>query len=335
MGGKEKNALFYHFDAKIRGGDKPASEYLTEYPMDAQILCRQRDKPASEYLTEYRELCSILTEWFSDKEIYNYLGYILFSKNSKFTLHNKEIMELLKRNKTGVKQALKRIIAEEILRSDIDIENLEYDNNNDKDTIHNLLLAVNVFSYKGRFDFPAFNKADWSLEHIFPQNPKDFKENLGVNDIELINNLIDNNKWENIPEDIFGEYAEKINIKTVCSELQQKLNEKNPCIITEYECTVLNHIIETGKLHSIGNMALLTKEDNSSNGNGMFDAKRINIAKKVKNGSFVPPHTYDVFSKLLSEKMSTGLEVWNENDIDEHLRCLQEKIKLIKGIHDE
>ena len=82
-------------------------------------------------------------------------------------------------------------------------------------------------------------------------------------------------------------------------------------------------------------MALLSKEDNGSNSNGMFDSKRINIVRRVKNGSFVPRHTYDVFSKLLSEKMNADLKVWNEDDINEHHEYLKEKFIFLTGANNE
>ena len=80
-------------------------------------------------------------------------------------------------------------------------------------------------------------------------------------------------------------------------------------------------------------MALLTRADNSSNGNSMFDAKRKNIVKRISDGCFVPKHTYDVFSKLLSAKMNSDLTVWSEQDMIAHEEWIQHVMsdKLFKG----
>ena len=101
--------------------------------------------------------------------------------------------------------------------------------------------------------------------------------------------------------------------------------------MTSDERRVLYRLIKTDKLNSIGNMALLTKSDNSSNRNGMFDKKRFNIAKRVSNGSFVPKHTYDVFSKLISEEMTPELNVWNETDIQKHEEWIKTRVNAIKN----
>jgi hypothetical protein len=80
----------------------------------------------------------------------------------------------------------------------------------------------------------------------------------------------------------------------------------------------------------MGNMALLTRGDNSSNSNGMFSKKRHNIVNRISKGSFVPKHTYDVFSKLISDKMSKDTGVWSEKDINTHQAWILTKIENLK-----
>jgi hypothetical protein len=298
-----KNEIFYHFDLQIKN----------------------KTKKASEYFRKYKELRNILNEWFTDDEIYNCIGYLFFSKNSKYTTI-KNFLSLLKCNKENMKKQLRAYIIDML---NLEIDELDYEKNSRE--ISNLLLAINVFCYNGRFNFSTFSKQKWSLEHIFPQNPKEFAGNLGINDIMLINSLIDNNQnsWENI-EPHLQEFEDKKYIQTVYSNLKEKLEKKDACSITEDECLVLYKLIKTDKLHSIGNMVLLTPGQNSSNSNGMFDYKRINISKMVKTGDFVPRHTYDVFSKLISANMTADLKVWNETDINEHAEYIKAKFNFIK-----
>jgi hypothetical protein len=63
----------------------------------------------------------------------------------------------------------------------------------------------------------------------------------------------------------------------------------------------------------------------------MFSKKRHNVTRRISIGSFVPKHTYDVFSKLLSEKMDPNLNVWSEKDIDAHKEWIENTIKSILG----
>jgi len=96
------------------------------------------------------------------------------------------------------------------------------------------------------------------------------------------------------------------------------------------EKSLLYQFIRTDKLNRVGNMALLTRGDNSSNSNGMFFKKRHNIVTRISKGSFVPKHTYDVFSKLISDKMTKDMAVWSDTDISAHQMWIMSKIENLK-----
>ena len=153
---------------------------------------------------------------------------------------------------------------------------------------------------------------------------------LGIKDVEFIKSL-GGDKLEDYEtiKDRLKDFEEAMNTKEVYTELKNKL-KKQTCLLLEDEKKILYRLIKTEKLNSIGNMSLLTKSDNSSNKNGMFDKKRYNIAKRVSNGSFVPKHTYDVFSKLISEQMTPELSVWTEKDIQTHEQWIKTKVTAIK-----
>lgn len=300
----DKNEVFNHFQTQIKKGDKTTTKYFDEL----------------------KKLKLVLNEWFKDNEIYNALGFLFFTKKKaeKFTTRN--FLPLLEQSKTQIRTKLK---ADTIKLLSVEVDDLEYGETNNE--IHNLLLALSVFSDGNRFDFTAFNgQESWSLEHIFPQNPDELPEELGIKDVEFIKSLGGDKleKYEKV-KDRLKEFEETMDTATVYAELKNKL-KKQTCKLTTDERRVLYRLIKTDKLNSIGNMALLTKSDNSSNKNGMFDKKRFNIAKRVSNGSFVPKHTYDVFSKLISEKMTPELNVWNETDIQKHEEWIKTKVSAIK-----
>lgn len=299
----DKNEVFNYFQTQIKKGKKTTTHYFDEL----------------------KKLKLILNEWFSDDEIYNTLGYLFFTRGNKTTIE--DFLSLLEKSKTEIKEKLK---VDKIKLLNTNIEDLEYGvTNND---IHNLLLALSVFGDGSRFNFTAFNGQEkWSLEHIFPQNPEDLPNELGVKDLEFINSLGGDNleDYETI-QDRLKDFEEAINTKEVFKELKNKLKNIT-CIISEDEKKILYRLVKVEKLNSIGNMSLLTTSDNSSNKNGMFDKKRYNIAKRVSNGSFVPKHTYDVFSKLISEKMTPELNVWTEKDIQTHEQWIKTKVAAIKN----
>jgi len=310
----KRNALFNYFQSKMKKGDKTAKHYFDTL----------------------KEIKSILNEWYNDDDIYNSLGY-LFSckKDPKTTIKN--YLPFLSEDKTELRTELHSNIIEIL---EFDIDEISFGRNADKPKIYNLLLALSVLGNNTRFNFTDFNHPDttWSLEHIFPQTPEKLPDELGQKDIHFLKSLCSDklDNYENVKEPLEKEFKERIsNIKEVYDELVKKLNQDN-CTISDTEKEILYRLIKTGRLHSIGNMALLTGKDNSSNKNGMFDKKRYNIVERISKGSFVPKHTYDVFSKLISDEMNPDLTVWASEDIDAHIKWIKNKIeKITKSAQDE
>jgi hypothetical protein len=136
----------------------------------------------------------------------------------------------------------------------------------------------------------------------------------------------------NWKEKVREKLATELNSGDTDSKLESLENrlQSESCSLNNEEKKLLYSCMNKTELNSIGNMALLTRSDNSSNSNGLFDAKRKNIVSLISKGSFVPKHTYDVFSKLLSADMEPDLRVWSEKDIKAHKDYLDKRIKQIK-----
>jgi len=284
---KDKYYLFNYFQSRIKKGEKSARMYFSEL----------------------KKLKLTLNDWYINPKIYNLMGFIFVAKASRYNLNSF----------IGKLNMSKKALEEELTKNarnlfSTDVEDLSYGDDNDE--IHNLLLSLSVFSSDKRFDFYAFKNNVWSLEHIFPQNPQKFSPVLKQADISLINSIIGLKLTIN-------ENEVNTSLKV---QLAKKLKQES-CILNEEELILLCDLLQSKKINGIGNLALLTKSDNSSNSNGMFDSKRINIANRVSNGSFVPKHTYDVFSKLISENMNPDLTVWSEKDIIAHEEWIELNFK--------
>jgi uncharacterized protein with ParB-like and HNH nuclease domain len=292
----DKYALFNHFQTQIKTGKETATRFFKSL----------------------KKVQSILNNWFSHDGIYNTLGFLFFSKGSTVTI--KDFILSLEEPLEDVEHELKKRAYQFIPEN---INSLDYEDNDRE--IHALLLALSVFFGKDRFNFTDFGSEFWSLEHIFPQHPDDLPETLQAEDIDLIKSLLI------IPldqkEKLILKYG-KFNLHHYNS-LQKKLSKKT-CDLTLEEKTLLYLFIQTDKLNRIGNMALLTSGDNSSNSNGMFYKKRHNIVSRISKGSFVPKHTYDVFSKLISDKMSKDTAVWSDQDITAHQNWILARIENLK-----
>ena len=272
------------------------------------------------YYNNLKLLFKVLNNWYNDNEIYNRLGFLFFVEDGW------DISEIVKYIK-GSKEEFKSILLEESINQIPDPEeiySLEYEN--DHPEIRKILLALNVLLYDKtyRFNFYKLDKENWSLEHIFPQNPDKLPKELAEKDIELIKELLPQKEQFD-----FSKYQEDIDIEELYNNIIEKLN-KTSCYLGDEEKELLYNLIRVNDLDNIGNIALLTDIDNRSNSNGMFDYKRKNIAEKVSYGSFVPKHTYDVFSKIFTDDINPNLTVWNSDDINAHREWIIEKIKKIK-----
>jgi uncharacterized protein with ParB-like and HNH nuclease domain len=284
------NELFNYFQSSIKTGNITAREIFKEL----------------------RKLKNALNEWYLDDKVYNLIGYLLLSEGSAYKTSN--LLEFVDLTKDELYNKLQSIVKELVPQN---INELAY--GEDDEAIHRLLLALSVFGSEERFDFYSFSLGSWSLEHIFPQNPKKFPPILKSPDIDLINSILAQSLTA------LRESGDPI-IQSILNKLS--LSE---CELSQEEIEKLCGLLKSQKINSIGNMALLTSSDNSSNSNGMFSKKRHNVTRRISIGSFVPKHTYDVFSKLLSEKMDPNLNVWSEKDIDAHKEWIENTIKSILG----
>jgi hypothetical protein len=207
-------------------------------------------------------------------------------------------------NKKSLKEELEK--DRQLFTKDIDLQNLSYIDT--PNSIHHVLLAINVFidgQEDLRFDFYNYENKKWTLEHIFPQTPEGIKNVLK----EIDKNAI---------RDLLGEALDP----SVDEVL--KLEEREPHEKDIYYKALKQH----PALNSLGNMCFLTDSDNSSNGNMFFNEKRENILRLIQIGSFVPKHTFDVFSKMFMGSDINQMTVWTKQDIENNFAHISSALKI-------
>jgi uncharacterized protein with ParB-like and HNH nuclease domain len=244
-----------------------------------------------------------LDDWFYDTKIYNLLGFCRFAKSSG--LNNLKLLKkIIKQNtKTGLIIELNKI--KDSFFKDIDWKKTNYAET--PNTIHHILLALNVFiegQDSTRFNFYSFEQENWTLEHIFPQTPEGKKKILSKENRDEIIALL-------------GDGIDEKVLRVL------KLSERDENQKELY----YNALKEHPALNSIGNMCLLTGSDNASMGNKFFYEKRQDTLKLIQKGSFVPKHTFDVFSKMFESSNTDKMKVWTKKDIDEHFLYIKNTLK--------
>ena len=303
------------------------------YPLFTFIeeVYKKQDFSAENIFNKIRETMLTLDDWFRDAEIYNLLGYILHCKESPNIFPIWHELSLLK-----TKAHLLRILKNKcknilpIVKVTGGIEELNYEDHRPK--LFNLFLMLDVSKVLPvdkanitRYDFSQISSDNWSIEHIFPQNIKDFKsiKSLTKDDLVIVKELVrgTSQDFNLVQED------QRMAVLALLTKINQSIEE---CEIPPEERSTLEYLLKLqgGSLHKLGNLALLKQGMNSSLSNHFFDEKRKILVTKVSNGEFVPFHTYDVFSKLIIAS-DASLHVWSETDIKRHQEYIDARVAKI------
>ena len=270
-------------------------------------------------LHAYKRLRSL----YEAPRTYNLLGYVLFGqkdRQGKAESRLDFLKDLLDKGESEIIQALSRKALNVL--PDTSHEKLSYDDKK----LTPLLLAFNAFPESAaegyKFNFPTYDYHQWSYEHIRPQNPKD----------ELIipaecRTQIRQMAEEKLPHGNEREKQQKEEVLHRIDEGKRLNADSLPFLYSD---------LDDEELNSMGNMALLSKGDNSSLSNAPFAVKRMLVAQALRDGSFVPPHTAAVFTKSLllqngTRQFSTSLYVWDENDVAAHCEWMEHRVASLRN----
>ena len=271
-----------------------------------------------------------------------------------------EIKENIAKNKCELKkEIIQSIINNLSLKIDdkdyLKIRETQYKDlsyqDNKNDIIKNIMLLLNCFEgfdFKSgtfnegfRYRFDLHNKEKWSIEHIFPQNAT--KENYKSCILDLIFLF---NSEENIKElenisDILGIDVNSIKDNENIEELKKLIIEKLRESINENKDIDINKIKEISDnmqfmdIQSIGNLALLSKNINSSLKNDIFEEKRNKLLKKLSEENiFIPPLTLKIFSKNFDGAERTKA-YWTPTDFNAYINYQEKQLKKIFKIIED
>ena len=257
---------------------------------------------------EIKKYFQTLEEWFNDRELYHKIGFLVTTGTNITSI----IKEKKDKTKTEFRCYINGAISKIARKKDID--KLEYGSDNQQLIkillLHNIITTLDSEDESLRFPFDKYkNKKNggWSLEHIHAQNSESITE---IDDFEA---------WlKDIDKNIFTD-----EIKTKINDFEkEKTKEKIPLILS-----CISDFFGEIDLHSIENIALLAKNDNSKLNNGLFPVKRKRIIELEKNGAFVPIATKKVFQKYY-DGCTTQLSKWEESDKSAYLKNIEETLQI-------
>lgn len=300
------------------------SDYLQGYSGEARL------KKIGEVWERIYTIFALISEWYEDQELYHHIGYLMCTEPSKrITL----LRKLLKQAKTCTapefKASLRREIGKKI--EAICLNELSYEER--PADIHWVLLLHNIHQHiftseQIRFPFDLYTKEKWSLEHIYAQQSEPLRNR--EEQIGFIKEHI-----ATFREEAFGDdeetsslIVELESIRSQIQELDKKESERSLFenaleLITAFE---VKHMGDTGSLHGLQNLCLLSRGVNSALSNRTFARKREVMREIVMTATqeYVPMATRRVFLKYYSASPKDNA-YWRREDAEaymEHIRSV-------------
>ena len=281
----------------------------------------------------YRSIIQLhrtLKDWFEDREIYHFLGF-LFSLN--FITFQKVWEQWNKADYTRIEfvdflkgEIKKAIFGNEPKDSNEENSGMNYWLNKIKDynsveptywkgmpQLQKILILLDIIEHANKkekgvplaFLKPAyFRNQKEDEEHIYPATPKDITE-------KRFKDLAD-------PMKSIEEYLWRINVgyegdriikwKIDSTAWEKFTNEERNNKLNDLK----NEIHQKRPINSIGNLVLLHMSINRGFGNDYYSDKRICVISNTENGRYVRQHTLKVFVK---QTESHDLNNWTMYDI--------------------
>ncbi len=268
-------------------------EYSTFRFFSDKFKSKSKDE-IDENWKEIKNMFQTIEEWFTDRELYHKIGYLITTKTKLEDLLN----DCKDRKKHEFRELLNEQIAKKVKCDNL--EELEYGKDPSVISVirkilllHNIQTMLSNKNETSRFPFNRFKLDKWDIEHIHAiaaevkvkeEDQKNWLEKNYVEDVEH-QDKEKNQKIEDIKKDHF-------------------MDEQEFKSIIEY---VLGETDNT-----LQNLCLLDRGTNRSYKNDSFKEKRRKIIEREKQGIFIPICTKNVFMKFYSKEL-IDLELWNEN----------------------
>lgn len=313
---------------------------------------KKNNKTSNDILDDIKDYYYTIKDWYYDNDMYHLVGVAVnidisikdllpqktddgkYKLKSKYELKNKIIQSIIK--EISIREHYGKIkLNKNQANKDkyILYEDLSYQNNNSNNKyIEKIMLLLNclegfnfdkkTFNEGFRYRFDLHNKEQWSIEHIFPQNAT--KDNYKSYILDLIFLFKEEDKELEL-KSILNELNINENIINNREDLKKAFDDKKNIDIDKIK--EISDNMQFVDIQSIGNLALLSKNINSSLKNDIFEEKRDKLLKKLSEENiFIPPLTFKVFSKNFDGAERTKA-YWTPKDFDAYLEYQKNKLK--------
>lgn len=261
----------------------------------------------------YREILDLhytLVDWYEDRNIYHFLGFLFAHTKTNFSIIWKKWKGSIGRQDfiNALKKDIEKVIFRENLALDFSDPKIDWYHDESKLLVPVLILldVINSLDESQVFMHPKyFSKNLNDIEHIFPQNPADVKEKKEF--VEFLNYRLDGEKFD------LSEYDTLTNSKDYMEDVEEFIKQH----------------ISSIRTNSIGNLVLLYYSLNRSFGRISYAKKRSRVIEYFNKGGYIQPHTFRVFVRYFTdgESDTKELEHWTNKDIEANAKAIDNKIK--------
>ncbi|RJS61764.1 DUF262 domain-containing protein [Bacillus sp. PK3_68] len=247
---------------------------------------------------EVQQLYMKVTEWYQNRELYHYIGYLLATSVS--------MESIIQKSNNMKKDAFVEILKEMIRSSfeDVDIVGLMYE---DSKQVRHVLLLFNILTLQNdvlsnqRFDFERYKKEKWDIEHIHAVKSK--KPHSTEAQSQFLNEALPYVKDEEL----------RLAINSFLAAYDQE----------QFEGLFERIVDEFGddETNNISNLTLLDATTNRSYKNAIFPKKRQILIERDKTGVYIPACTRNVFLKYYNPDV-TQMNYWGKKDREHYINAM-------------
>lgn len=274
-----------------------------------------RDDSVQTAWDEVVRLHSLLTGWYEDRSLFHKIGYLIASGTPFHA-----IVDLARyRTKSSFEAHLDERIRGRLNLTEDELRELSYDQDYDKCT--QVLLLMNVETVRKRqnsserYSFRAHATGSWSLEHIDAQASAPLATAQQWT------------AWLEMHRDALATLPEVDSAQR--EELVARIETALRSVVTENMFRTLEEAVimifrsaaaqGDDTMHSISNLALLDRNDNSALSNAVFEVKRLEILRRDRAGAFIPACTRNVFLKYYTNVEGQHIHFWGSADRDAYI----------------
>lgn len=265
---------------------------------------------------EVADLYSIVQGWYDDRSLFHKLGYLTAAGLDFVAL----LDESAGRTKSDFDEHLTTLIGKRLNLSADRLAELSYESKPQAKRLSEVLLLLNVATVSAmndsseRYSFSAHARGVWSLEHVNAQQT------------DRLNRESQWTAWLQVHRDALSGVPDLDPKKRM--ELEQEIDQALTELTRERFLALEARIVplfaaedddKDEATHSIWNLALLSKDDNSALNKAVFEVKRRRIIERDKAGSYIPVCTRNLFLKYYSHADDIQLHFWSQQDRESYL----------------